>query len=106
MLVERFWSKDHAEKARERFEKVHETRGVPKDIPQFRPESDLGEVWLVRFLADRKLVNSSSEARRLIKQGGVTINGSKVEDEGFMLDLKNESIIKVGKRRFLKVVPV
>ena len=65
----------------------------------------MGEIWLVRFLVDRKLVNSSSEARRLIKQGGVTINGSKVKDEGFMLDFKNESIIKVGKRRFLKVVP-
>ncbi|MGA1824173.1 MAG: tyrosine--tRNA ligase [bacterium] len=105
ILVERFWSKDHAERARERFEKVHENRGVPKDIPEFTPEGDRGEVWLVRFLADRKLVNSSSEARRLIKQGGVTINGSKVEDEGFMLDLTSESIIKVGKRRFLKVVP-
>ncbi|MGA1868313.1 MAG: tyrosine--tRNA ligase [bacterium] len=106
MLVERFWSHDYALKAREKFERVHENRGIPKDIPQFTPEQGVNDVWLVRFLADRKLVSSSSEARRLIKQGAVSVNGEKIEDEGFMLDMKNQSIIKVGKRRFLKVVPV
>jgi len=103
-LVERFHGTEGAQEAQGRFEQVHEKRGVPDDIPTFQPPV-LEKVWLVRFLTDRGLVQSSSQARRMIKQGGVTIDGERVVDENFVLDLSRSCTIKVGKRGFLKVMP-
>lgn len=105
IIVERFWNEDHAKKAQDHFESVHENKKIPDNISQYRPEENAKEIWLGRFLADRKMVKSSSEARRMIKQGAVSINGEKICDEGFLLDLTKASIIKVGKRKFLKIVP-
>ncbi|MGA1796558.1 MAG: tyrosine--tRNA ligase [bacterium] len=103
-LVERFHGPDKAREAQERFEQVHEKRGIPDDIPTFCPPVR-EQVWLVRFLVDRGLVQSSSQARRMIKQGGVSIDGERVTDEDFALDLSHPCIIKVGKRGFLRVEP-
>jgi tyrosyl-tRNA synthetase len=62
-------------------------------------------VWIVRLLVDSGTVESSSQARRLIKQGSVSIDGEKLGDEGLELLIDKEFIFKVGKRRFLRVKP-
>ena len=59
----------------------------------------------MRFMVERGLVQSSSQARRMIKQGAITIDGEKVLDEDIELDLSQSCIIKVGKRNFLKIQP-
>jgi tyrosyl-tRNA synthetase len=61
-------------------------------------------VKLVSTPTRRKLCSSSSEARRLIKQGGVYIDNQKVEDENLQIETKGEKLIKVGKRKFLRVL--
>lgn len=104
ILVERYHGTRMAEEAQERFEQVHEKRGIPDNIPVFVP-SDQGRVWLVRFVVDRGLVESNSQARRMIKQGAITIDGEKIADENMELDLSKPFIIKVGKRHFLKIEP-
>jgi tyrosyl-tRNA synthetase len=50
-----------------------------------------------------KMASSKSEARRLITQGGVTVDGEKVEDGFTEISLEKERIIKVGKRKFARV---
>jgi len=50
------------------------------------------------------LVFSSSEARRLIKQGGVYLDGKRVDDENLEICLEGEKLLKVGKRKFLKII--
>jgi tyrosyl-tRNA synthetase len=47
---------------------------------------------------------TSSEAIRLIKQGGVTINGEKITDDKFVIKTADDFVLKVGKRKFLKVL--
>ena len=59
---------------------------------------------ITALLIDAKLVTSKSEARRLIDQGGVSIDEERVTDSNALLPEKNEFILKVGKRRFLKVL--
>jgi tyrosyl-tRNA synthetase len=103
-LVERYHGTNMAEEAQERFEKIHEKRGIPDDIPVFTPPVQ-ESVWLVKFIVERGLVQSSSQARRMIKQGAITIDGEKVLDENITIDLSRPSIIKVGKRNFLKIQP-
>lgn len=103
-LVERYHGRSMAEEAQERFEKIHEKRGVPDDIPVYIPPVK-ENVWLVKFVVDRGLVQSSSQARRMIKQGAITIDGEKVLDENITIDLSQPSVIKVGKRNFLKIQP-
>jgi len=103
-LVERYHGKIAAVESQDHFEQVHEKRGIPDEIPVFIPHCD-ENIWLVRVLVDQGLVQSSSQARRMIKQGAVTIDGEKVWDENMELDISKPCIIKVGKRHFLKIQP-
>lgn len=104
ILVQRFHGEDMAKKAQETFEQVHEHRDIPDDIPVFCPNVN-EKVWLVRFLVDRGLVKSGGEARRMIRQGAVAIDGEKILDENLDLDFLKPFVIKVGKRNFLKIQP-
>jgi tyrosyl-tRNA synthetase len=117
-IVERYWGKDEALKAKEEFERVFKDKGVPDEIP-VRVISGSGHLtlsgpkisgaggpnmnWLPQVLKDTGLAKSTSEAIRLIKQGGVKLNGSTVSDTDKMLHL-GEHLIQVGKRKFHKVI--
>ena len=59
---------------------------------------------LAKVLAENEIVSSLSEARRLIAQGGVTVNGEKISDTAFIIEGTPEALVKAGKRKFLKVV--
>jgi tyrosyl-tRNA synthetase len=61
-------------------------------------------VWIIKLLTDSKLCTSSSEARRMIKQGAVSLNNEKITDENLQLEISEEVVIKVGKRKFLKLI--
>ncbi len=82
---------------------------VKKDIPDDMPESrhPLGkDVWLLRILQENGLISSASEGRRLIKQGAVSIEGKKIEDPNHEMSMEEECewVVKVGKRRFIRVI--
>jgi tyrosyl-tRNA synthetase len=62
-----------------------------------------GKIWIVKALVLAKLVQSSGEARRLIKGGGVYVDGNKIASEEHGLSMPGEYIVKVGKRRFVRV---
>ncbi len=102
IIVERFHGTELAINAQKEFEKVCEKGGIPENIPVFSP--NLKErIWLIRFLVERGIVQSTSEGRRLVKQGAVSIDGKKIYNENYELDLSISCILRVGKRNFLKI---
>ncbi len=103
-IIERFWSKEEALKAKEEFERVFKQRGLPDEIPEVRYYFNSEEVWLPQILKDTGICKSTGEAMRLIKQGGIRIDDKKVSDTQFKLS-SGEYIIRIGKRRFYKLIP-
>ncbi|MGC8941295.1 MAG: tyrosine--tRNA ligase [Sulfurihydrogenibium sp.] len=105
-IVERFHSKEEAVKAKEHFEKVYSKKEIPDDIPVVKVQ-DLNiqqqEVELFELVFMLNLSPSKAEAKRLIKQGGVKLDGQKVEDFLYKVDLTKPHIIQVGKRKFVKL---
>jgi tyrosyl-tRNA synthetase len=104
-IAERFHSKEDAGKAREHFEKVHSKKEIPEDIPVFKASEIGTETELFEIIFNLKLAETKAEAKRLIKQGGVKVNGEKITDPMYKPDLTKEFIIQVGKRKFAKIIP-
>ncbi|KPK37025.1 MAG: tyrosine--tRNA ligase [Nitrospira bacterium SG8_35_1] len=102
-LTTRFYGPDDAKKAEESFEEVFKHHGLPENIPELVLEKADGAVWLPKLLVEAGLTESTSEARRLIKQQAVTLDSEKVVDTEFSVQPTNDVLIKVGKRRFAKV---
>ncbi|GAB6192819.1 tyrosine--tRNA ligase [Desulfocastanea catecholica] len=102
-LTARFHGLFAAEAAEENFEKVFQQGGVPDDIPEVRCTAT-EPIALPQLLVDAGLVKSTSEARRMIQQSAVSINGEKVGDVTALVTPLGEILVKVGKRRFCKVV--
>lgn len=107
-IVERYWSKEEVMKAKEEFNRLLTKKALPDDIPGYsfvQSKTDLREnkAWLPQIMKDTGLVKSTSEAIRLINQGGVKLNDNTVKDPNTTLEI-GEHIIKVGKRRFYKIV--
>ncbi len=101
-LVKKYYDEDSAKAAQQEFEMIFVKKEVPDDIPEIKLNA-VG-MKLVDLMKETKLAASSSEATRLIKQGGVSINGEKVTDEKEVVKLE-EFVIKVGKRKFAKILP-
>jgi tyrosyl-tRNA synthetase len=98
-IVTRFHDSQSAETAKEEFNKVHKQNELPTDMEEFSLTSP---IWIAKALVDTKLENSTSQARRDIKQGAVKIDQVKVEDEQLQLE-SGEYVLQVGKRKFAKV---
>jgi tyrosyl-tRNA synthetase len=100
-IVERFHSAEAAKEAREGFEQVFSKRENPDDMPEFAMSADMK---LIDAIGKDGLnfLPSNSEARRLAKQGGIYIDGEKVEDIDQCLPA-GEYTLKVGKRKFAKL---
>ncbi len=102
-LVAMYHSAEAGKKARKEFKRVFSKHELPDDIPEFDCSLYDGQIWIIKIMTDSKLAKSNGEARRLIKGGGVSINGKKVGDDNLELDIKDGMLLKVGKRRFLKL---
>jgi tyrosyl-tRNA synthetase len=104
-IVARYHGRDAAEASEERFDLVHRKHDVPEDIPGFEIREDARSVSIARLIADAGLADSRSEARRLIEQGGVRIDGrvfSDVHGDLPRQDLVGK-VLQVGKRRFVRL---
>ncbi len=103
-IVKRYWGNDEALRARDEFAHVFKEKLLPTDIPVAKLKWDGPERWIADIMKEGGLVSSTSEAMRLIKQGGVKIDGEKLGDPKAVF-APGEYLIQVGKRKFLKVVP-
>ncbi len=98
-ITARFHTEDAAKAAQAEFEKVHAKSQIPSDIKELSLE---GPIWIAKALVEAGIENSTSQARRDIKQGAVRIDQEKINDEQLQLE-NGEYILQVGKRKFAKV---
>jgi len=103
IIVTDFHGEEAAAAARAEFETVFAGGGLPDDVPSF--VFDGGEpLWIVEVMRVCEFAASNGEARRLISQGAVSLDGERIEDETAVIpDDGVERILKVGKRRFARV---
>jgi len=103
-IVARYHGPDAARAAEEQFELVHRRREVPEDVEEREVSRDPGAeaVPLAKTLAQLGLASSGTEARRLIAQGGVSVEGERVSDPNAKLGA-GVHLLKVGKRKFTRV---
>jgi len=102
-IITRFHDKDAAVRALADFEARFREGAIPDNIPEIRIEAGGGPLSIVQALKQAGLTASTSEAMRMIEQGGVKINGEKVGDKALLL-LKDETVVlQVGKRKFGKI---
>jgi tyrosyl-tRNA synthetase len=100
-IIEIFYSIKEAEKARDNFIKLFQKKEIPENIEEYRVEKDIAS--LLEILSESGVAKSKSEARRLIEQGGVKVNGKVIRDWKAEIIAEKETVIQVGKRRFLKI---
>lgn len=100
-IIKQLNNENVAEKAQKSFEQTVQHEELPDDIPVYQ-STDNQPLEIVDLLVKTKLVDSRTNAKRLIEQGGVTI-GNKVVKQNEQISLKENLIIKVGKRRFVKI---
>jgi tyrosyl-tRNA synthetase len=84
----------------------HDKHAAKKDIPDDIPEVKVKgkEIGILDLLLEVKYANSKGEAKRLVNQGGVSIDGNKVDDMSLLVKLKDGMVLKVGKRKFVKLI--
>ncbi len=90
--------------ARRDFEKVFSKKNLPADMPVVEIAWDGEKMRLAKIIANAGAAKSNSDARRLIQQGAVEVNERQVKDIDAELPASGEYILKVGKKRFVKVV--
>jgi tyrosyl-tRNA synthetase len=103
-ITARYYDDESALKAEENFESVFKNKGVPDEIPEKVVKVEESTIWLPRLLVEAGLVKGTGEGRRMIKQNAVSLDGEKNIDEDFQVETSGEILLKVGKRRFCKVI--
>lgn len=100
-IVAMYHDEKSAKKAEEEFVRVVSKKEAPSEVKSFKLKVE--SLPLVDLLVETKMASSKSEARRLVEQGGVKINGERQSDPMKMINLKKEILLQAGKRNFLKV---
>ncbi|HHT9129009.1 MAG TPA: tyrosine--tRNA ligase [Candidatus Wujingus californicus] len=106
-IVRRYHGDKEADSAAEEFDRIFKDRELPDEIPEIQiPAKELtdGKIWIVKLITLCGFASTNSEARRLVIQGGVTINNESINDPALNIEIKSDMILKVGKRRFARVV--
>ncbi len=102
-LVTMYHNKEAALQAEQEFDNIFINKGLPDEIEEF----DIGnrkEINIIDLIILVNFAPSKSEARRLITQGGVSIDGEKIDDVQKNVSIKKGMVLKVGKRKFIKLI--
>ncbi len=102
-LVARFHSRAAADQALADFETRFRQHAIPADIPEITVPAGDGGVTIAQVLKQARLTVSTSEALRMIEQGGVRLNGEKVSDKALKLGRGERAVLQVGRRKFARV---
>jgi len=95
-----FHGEENAKKAQEQFVKVFQKKEIPDEMPIVEISQEKN---IVDLLVEIGAVSSKSEAKRLVAQGGVYIDGERIEDIKFTVKPVGEQVLKVGKRKFYRI---
>ena len=101
-LVRMYHDQAKAIASEKAFEALFVKKDVPDDIPEMKVSQN--EMRLDELMVLTKTAESKGAARRLVQGGGVSVNGEKIDDPFFIISLTDEKILKVGKRKFVKLV--
>lgn len=101
-IVSIYHGEENAASAESEFRTVFQKQGLPEDIPICKVR---GEILLVDLIVEQDLASSKSEARRLIQQSAVKLDDDVIEDINSSIQVKGPQVLRVGKRRFLKLIP-
>ncbi len=105
-VVARFYPESEADRAERHFERVIAQGEIPEDVPEFWVPSEAmndGQIWIVRLLVLAGMASSNGEARRLVEQGGVRVNGDVVASPSQDLVVEPGAVVQVGKRKFVRL---
>jgi tyrosyl-tRNA synthetase len=105
-LVTMYHGEDAAREAAAEFDRVFRKGKLPEDIPEKTVPADVmsdGRAPVIELLRSLELVSSNSEARRMVQQGAVSIDGDKVTDIDAAVEVDDGTVVQVGKRRFASV---
>ena len=102
-IVKMYHNENAAVEAEAEFDKIFIRKEVPEEIPEIILDKGETEIGILELLVKVNFASSKGEARRLVVQGGVTIDGNKVDDISANITLDKELILKVGKRKFIKL---
>jgi tyrosyl-tRNA synthetase len=100
-IVSIFDGDEAADRAAAHFERVHQQRQLPEEMPV---RALVGPTNVVDIIFDAGLARSKSEARRLVKQGAVKLDGERVASIEAEIEVEGQRVLQVGKRRFLRLV--
>src|SRR3546814_577695 len=103
-IIERFHGKQAAVDALAEFERVHRQGELPENIAEVILEASGAGIGVAQALKQAGLTSSTSEALRMIEQGAVKLDETKVSDKGLSLARGVTVIAQVGKRKFAKII--
>lgn len=103
-LVEMYHSSKDAFDAETEFDNIFVKKGLPDEVEEFKFDTSIKELEILDLIVAVGFAPSKGEARRLVTQGGVTVDGEKVDDIKELIKLDKSKILKVGKRKFIKLI--
>ncbi|MEB2309681.1 MAG: tyrosine--tRNA ligase [Candidatus Brocadiaceae bacterium] len=106
-IVRRYHNAKDAESAAAEFDRIFKEHALPDKIPDIEilsTELVNGRIWVARLIVLCSFATTNSEARRLVQQGGVSINNDPIQDPTLNIEVKPGMVLKVGKRRFARIV--
>ncbi|MBC8146119.1 MAG: tyrosine--tRNA ligase, partial [bacterium] len=100
-IVARYTSEGTSQKAEEEFDRIFIRKDAPEEMEEYRVAQASP---LVDIMVDAGLAPSKGEAKRLVQGGGVSLDGDKVSDIALVFTPGDAAVLKVGKRRFLRLI--
>ncbi len=104
VLVRMYHSQTAADEAEAEFDRIFIKKEIPDDLHEIKISENKNQIGIIDLLLEVNFAPSKGEARRLITQGGVSLNGEKITDINSVISLQIENILKVGKRKFIKIL--
>ncbi|MCW2276774.1 tyrosine--tRNA ligase [Heliophilum fasciatum] len=106
-IVAYYHGAEAAEQAQAEFINIFQKKDLPDDIPEYHVPAELAQVgsaWIIKIMVEGGMVASNGEGRRMITQGAVKVNQETVREVEAEIPLTDGTIIKVGKRKFLRII--
>ena len=102
-IVTMYHNLEAAETAQQEFDNIFINKGLPDEIEEFTVGNNK-EINILDLIVLVNFAPSKGEARRLVQQGGVSIDGDKISDVQQVVSVKSGMVLKVGKRKFIKLI--
>jgi len=106
LMVSRYHSREQAVSAAEEFNRIFQQKKLPEEMPEIQIPAGIkkeGTIGIVALLRLCNLVESNGQARRLIQQGGIKIDGHKIADVEEEIKIAEDMVVQAGKRKFARI---